>query len=246
MTTPAMVAAQQSLTPGARVELYILDLSPIGPNTQYYFSPSSYPDGRQIAFGGHTYTQVAVGFTGLERTADGSTPNPKITLPNYNKFAAGLVAQYGDLVGATVTKIVTYEQFLDQQPLADPNAMQSYDVFTVEQKSLLTNEVGEFLLRVPGDSANRYLPGRLVFKTICSWRYRTWNGSAFVYSTIRPCPYTGTSYFDINGTATTAANDVCSHDVPNGCVKRYPVPAVIPFGGFPGVNRTTAQQQGSN
>jgi len=241
MSTPELFAAQQSLTPGARVELYKLDLTPIGATDVYYFTISSEPDGSPISFAGQVYSQAAINITGIERTATGETPQPKVVVPNYNKFAAGLVVAYGDMVGAELTRIVTFEQFLDGKPMADGNAMIHYDLFVIEQKLNLNNLYGEFALRVLADTGDR-LVGRPCFKDICLLRYRRYNADAasFDVSTVRPCPYAGDAMFTVDGEPTVdPEQDVCSND-DAGCSLRYPVSVNKPFGGFPGMSRTRA------
>ncbi len=230
----ALTELQQSLTPGAKIPLYALDLNPIGVAAIYYGTPY-FGDGSEISFGGQVYTKLGIEVTNVERRA-GENPEPRLTLPNTDKFASSLVYQHKDLVGAEVTRIETLDAFLDGRPTADANAILSTDIFVIEQKLNLNNIMAQFSLRVLADVSNRTIPPRVCMRDTCVWRYRRWNGSSFTYPQTRACPYVGTNYFDRNGTATTAALDDCSKDLP-GCKLRFGDTGVLPIGAFPGMSK---------
>lgn len=233
---PALAEVAQSLTPGELIELFILDLNPIGVAVAYHFTPTNLP-GYTISFGAQAYTYAPVAMTGIERTLTGDPPTPKVLLPNTNKFTTALVVQYNDLVGAQVTRMRTYKDFLDGEPLEDDTAYFSRDIYTVEQKLHLGNVHGEFSLRPLYALDNRYLPGRTCHKDLCSHRYRLMNPDGSPDYSRASCPYTGTVYFDGTGEPTlTPQLDVCGKSL-NDCTLRFGETAELPFRGFPGMSR---------
>jgi lambda family phage minor tail protein L len=233
----ALTERQQTVSPGTKVELYKLDLTVIGVNSVYYSSPFIGAGGALVSFGGQAYQHFAIGIKDIERRA-GENPEPRLTIGNTNKFVAGLVYSYGDLVGAEITRTVTLGAFLDGQPTADSTAILTTDIFVIEQKLNINHLFAQFALRVLADMGNRKVPRRTCMRDQCQWKYRTWDAATgtFKYPVVRPCPYNGSSYFDKNGVATTAPNDACSRDLA-GCKKRYGDTAELPFGGFPGMSK---------
>lgn len=236
--TPEIAAQSQSLTPGTLIELFILDLTPIGTAVKYYFTPTGMPD-YTVRFDGEDYTYAPISLTGIERTINGDPPNPRAMLPNMDKFTSALVVQYNDLVGAQVTRMRTYKDFLDGEPLADPLAVISRDLYTIEQKLNLNNIFGEFALRPLYALDGKYLPGRVCLKEVCMHRYRLMDPvTGEPDYTKATCPYVGTTYFMRDGTATLDARlDACGKSL-NDCTERFGEAGVLPFRGFPGMSRT--------
>ena len=232
--TAELQAALQSLTPGDLVVLYHLDLTPIGQATHYYFSPTN-DNGTDIVFNSQAYSYAGVDITGVEWSADGSPPAPKLYLPNAEKFAAALVVANQDLVGAKITRTRTFKQFLDGESMADTAAVLSQETFTVEQKANMNKQFVEFVLRPIYDIGQRKLPGRQCLKSICTHRYRDGSSGTFDY-TQATCPYVGASMFDAEGTAVVdEENDVCGKDLAS-CKLRFPNDP-LPTRAFPGMGR---------
>lgn len=232
--TAELQAALQSLTPGDLVTLYHLDLTPIGQATHYYFSPTN-DDGTDIVFNSQAYSYAGVDITGVEWSAEGTPPSPKLYLPNAEKFAAALVVANDDLVGAKITRTRTFRQFLDGESMADTAAVLSQETFTVEQKANMNKTFVEFVLRPIYDVGKRKLPGRLCLKSICMARYRDGSSGTFDYSGAT-CPYVGASMFDRDGnTVVDEEDDDCSKDVA-GCKLRYGTNP-LPIWAFPGMGR---------
>lgn len=234
--TPEIAAQAQSLAPGTIIELFVLDLEPIGVATTYYFTPTNMP-GYTVIFDGNRYAYAPVSISGIERSVSGDPPNPKVLLPNVTKFTSALVTQHQDLVGAQVTRMRTFQDFLDGEPLADPSAVLSRDIYTVEQKLNLTNVMGEFSLRPLYALDGKYLPGRTCLKEVCTHRYRIANADGTFDYSKATCPFTGTNYFLRDGTPTTDARlDACGKAL-NNCSDRFGEHAELPFRGFPGMSR---------
>lgn len=233
-----IAAHRQSLTPGAEVVLFVLNLGPLGVQEVMYFCADF-----GVSFGGVPYSHVPVKLEGLERTATGETVAPTFTLPNTSKFSSALVLQYEDLVGAELTRFTTYEKYLDGRPGADPEAIEVMDVFVVEQKKNINKIYGEWELRALGDTGDRFLPGRQANKNVCSFTYRTWDPvtQQFVRAKRKPCPYVNTQHLFTKDNQPTndPAQDRCDYFVGGGCMTRTPgwPGGVLGFGGFPGMNR---------
>ena len=243
----------QSLTQDALVVLYQLDLRPIGvsgTDAILRFCPTTEKDANgndiNVRYDGQDYYYAGVDIAEIEWGSSGEQSNPKLFVPfgagkpedgiTGSSFATRLIRKYQDLVGARLTRIRIFEKFLDRGSLPDPNAILSRDVFVVEQKETMTNEVVEFILKPIYDVGKRHLPGRQAIKRTCSHRYRVWNGSTFDY-TLATCPYNGTNYFKKNGDTTSdGGEDVCSRDL-KGCKLRFGDNGVLPTRAFPGMSR---------
>ncbi|QIG66673.1 minor tail protein L [Rhizobium phage RHph_TM16] len=234
VTHPSVQRASQRLEPGALVELFLVDLNPLGTNQVWAFCPSGTAD-----FAGVHYTYADVQADGFEWSGQGTLPQPTMKISNATRFVSGVAAQYDDLIGAKLTRIKTYAQFLDGGAEADSAAMFAPDVYTFEQKTKHNKFQVEWKLSAAMDQQGVMLPGRTVIRDYCLWRYRRWNGSAFDYSNVQ-CPYAGATSYDINGIPTSPDNDTPSRRFDTCCKKRFGNNAVYPFGGFPGAARTRA------
>jgi len=225
-------AASQSLEPGALITLFILDLAPLGLPNRWYFTPE-----RDIVFGGQVYTAIEIDAQGFEWSGQGPMPQPQIRIANANRVMSGISALYKDLVGARLTRVRTYARFLDGQPDADPTAIYTAEIYSIEQKTGHDKTMIEWSLSAAMDQEGRKVPGRRVLRDLCMWRYRVWNPitGVFDYSKVQ-CPYTGNQYFDEKGNSTTAENDKCGRCI-SDCKLRFGANEVLPYGGFPGVAR---------
>lgn len=246
MTTPNenIARATQDISKRKdRVELFSIDLTPLNlPDDQLpaggklYFSPSSIGD-QLIMFRGQEYSSVPIAATGFEVNGRGALPQPTIQMANINNFAGSLASKYLDLVGAVITRTVTFRDFLDDGAMADPDAVYPESVWEVNQKTKQNKLYIEWKLVSFLDREGEQLPARVVWKNTCLWRYRVWDPKtgAFDY-TEALCPYAGTAYFDKDGNPTTdATKDLCGHRLKD-CKLRYGENGTLPFGGFLGVN----------
>ena len=170
-----------------------------------YVPPSSF--GR-LSFQGEVYQPVPVQMTGIAWSGRGPAPRPRAAVANIGGVLTSLLATYGDLVGAKVTRITTYRKFLDDQPTADPTSYWEPDIWRIERKVVQTPQLVEWELASILDQEGRRLPGRHMLRDACPWIYRRWAGTGFDYSTAT-CPYTGTAYFTVNGDQTGNPADGC-------------------------------------
>lgn len=227
----------QSLSPDALVELFTLDTSMLsniygtpGTGSVYHWCPGSMSNA-PISFAGITYTPMPIEGTGWEWNGQGKLPQPKLKITNTNGLATGLIVQYGDMLGATVTRLRTFAKFLDGQPTADPSAVFSPDIFRIDRKSQHNKAFVEFELAAAIDQMGIKLPRLQVLVDACTFTYRVYRNGAFVPGT---CPYAGGPMFDAGDQAVgDPTKDVCSHRL-TGCVARYGSATPLPFGAFPG------------
>jgi len=234
-----LTEASQSLTApyGGIVTLFQLDATALGDTSVHCFTRNTNPDGSSIAFGGVTYNPVDIQAEGFEWGGSGAAPTPTIKINNSSMLVGALARQYGDCVGATLTRIRTYAAFLDTGASPDPTLKFPIDVFRVERKASHNKVFIEFELAIAFDQEGLTLPGRQCLRDTCTHIYRRWNGSAFDYSKAT-CPYVGSTYFKRTGVmTTTASEDLCGKRL-SDCTKRFPNQP-LPTRSFPGMRRFT-------
>jgi len=231
-----IAAAAQSLTPGDKVNLYTLDLNPVGVQMILHFTNNVLEDGSPILFNQIEYAHVDVETSGWEQTGTGPFPRPKVKVGNVFDFLSGLLYAYNDLVGAKFIRLVTFRQFLDDGESPDPEAYFPPDIYTIEQKTAATKSYLEFTLSAAVDQQGITLPRRKIFRDTCTHSYRIpKQGGGFTY-TKATCPYAGTACFDRHGNTTTPDKDQCGYRL-SDCKLRFPSGA-LPTRAFPGVVRT--------
>jgi lambda family phage minor tail protein L len=226
----------QTPNPSAKVTLFRLDATKIGGDVKY-FCQSAY-ETTGVTFGGVYYTPVDVQFSGFETSGTGALPTPRIKLSNTNGVFQAMVNTYGDLVGCIIQRVRTFRQFLDGQEDADPTAYYGPETYRVERKVSENPVFIEWELAASFDQEGKMLPGRVIVRDTCLWRYRTWNSvtSAFDYTRVQ-CPYAGDDYFnERTEVVVNPADDRCGRRL-SDCKARFGEDGVLPFGGFPGVSR---------
>jgi lambda family phage minor tail protein L len=234
----ATVAAEiQSLSPSARIELFVLDPSSVeGGGTPMYFHAGTNQLQQPVVWQGITYQPLPIEAEGFDITSKGTMPRPKVRVANIQGLFSALVRESDDLVGYKVIRKRTYKRFLDAinftdgvNPDADPNQYLPDDVWFVERKVSENRYVIEWELSSAFDLQGVMLPYRQVIQNACSWKYRG-----------AECGYMGAP-FDRNDQPCSAADDYCPKKL-TSCEKRFNsvTPgwlAILPFGGFPGASR---------
>lgn len=227
----------QSLQPDAVISLFTLDANSMGGGVFYFVQGSNGDD--KIKFNGAEYEPVDIEIDGLEASGTGGLPTPRIRIANSNGLPQSIINTYGDLVGCKVTRVRVFAKNLDDGDEPDPTAYYGPDIFRVEQKTSETPLFIEWELSAAIDQQGKQIPGRVVIRDTCLWRYRSHiSGNLFDYSKVQ-CPYVGTGYFDKSDQPTTADKDECGRRV-SSCKLRFGQNAPLPFGGFPGVGRVRA------
>jgi lambda family phage minor tail protein L len=224
----------QKLSPDtAMVELYSIDLNPLGVNTIYYFTPGTI-SGTSVVFNGITYTPIPVETDGYEYNGEGKLQRPRLKVSNINHSLLASVIGYNDLVGARITRRRTFVKYLDGQASANPTEQLSKDIFIIERKTKQNKFELEFELVSSLDTEDKQIPAKQVLES-CTHRYRCYSGGAFDYTDVYDCTYRGASYFTAAG-ATTAnpAEDNCGRRLKD-CKLRFGLLVPLPYGGFPNV-----------
>nr|WP_137829759.1 phage minor tail protein L [Methylobacterium sp. L1A1] len=234
----ALRRAGQSLTPGDLVALYVIDLAAIGVNRQFAFTPAAEGGSGPIRFRGITYAPLDVTCEGFEMTADGAIPQPTLSITNVTRVMSSAAALHDDLIGARLIRTRTYAQFLDGGPTPDPEAAYAQDIYVFDRKTAHTKRSITWTLAAAMDQEGVMLPGRLILRDVCLWRYRRWDPDTetFDYTGVQ-CPYTGGEAYDADGRPTTPDKDTPSRHIASCCKARFGAAAPLPFGGFPGVGR---------
>lgn len=222
----------QSLSPGNLVMLFKLELTGITP--LYFVKRSVAGD---CSFGGVEYTQLDIAVSGFKWDGQGSFPTPKLSVSNVAGLLTPVLLANDYLVGARVTVITTYEEFLDGMPNADPEEMYPPEIYTIEQPTEINKTFVEWRLSSIIDQTGTKVPARTMLRDVCNLKYRVPDGSGDFMNFVGECPYVGTAYFNEKDVATTAALDKCSHRE-SGCVKRFG--RKVPMSAFPGISRKQA------
>lgn len=229
-------ALAQSPHPGAKVDLFKFDLSPIGGAAYYFTNAVREREGMSVPvlFGGIAYQPIAMEATGFERTVNGGFPRPRLRMGSqvYSVIAASL--RLGDLIGSIVTRTRTFDAYLDDGTAPDPTQKLPDDIYVVSRRSRLDRQSIEWELKAACDMENVTLPKRKVVRDYCQWPYRWWNKASWSFVNYPECPYRGDLYYRLDNTFTpNAAEDQCNKTL-TACRLRFPGGQPLPFGGFPG------------
>lgn len=220
---------------GRLVELFEIDLSPIGIAEQYYFHNGVNELGNDVVFNAITYTRYPIEASGFEKASSGQQPRPVLRAANIDGLLGALARENQDLVRAKVIRRRTFAKYLDAvnfddgNPEADPNAAFEDEIWFIERKSAENKLFVEWELASALDLEGVQLPRRLCIQNTCMWK--TIGGYRGPY-----CGYAGGAVADKNDAPTTDINlDMCGGRL-NSCRLRFGN-GELPFGGFPGVGR---------
>lgn len=228
----------QKLSMDNLVTLYELDATNIG-GSIYHFTKRM-RESSTIAFGGTTYIPIDIDAQGFTYDGNGAFPTPTLRVSNVGNLVSAAIIDLKDLIGAKLTRIRTFEAFLDGSPDADSGQTLPVDIFTVEQKTFQNKIYVEWRLSSSIDAMGKKLPGGIVLRDVCPRRYRIYRSATNDFyqfdASKGGCPYAGTKYFDENDVSTTKANDMCSKHL-DGCKARFGQHSDLPTYAFPGVSR---------
>jgi lambda family phage minor tail protein L len=184
------------LEPGKLVELYTIDAGSLGMPLPLYLHPYIELGTNVLHFQGHAYQPFPIKSEGWDWNTQGTLPRPKITVSNIDSAITAYLRQYGDFIGATVTRRRTYYEYLDDQPGESTTAEYTPDVFVVARKTTETNTIVEFELSSYFDAEGVSLPRRQILAAFCPWVYRG-----------AECGYTGPPVADLDDKPLTATTD---------------------------------------
>lgn len=230
-----MTALLPELEQGALIELWDIDLRHITPtngsNTagELYRFHNGLNQGRtNIWWQGNEYQAYPIKADGFEISGQGPSNRPTLTVSNLYGLVTGIVAHFGQGVGAKVTRRLVYAEHLDAKnfpggvnPSADPNQeVRSY--YIIEQLKSLDDQQATFEIASPAETDNAKIPLLMITSDTCIWQYRS-----------AQCGYTGGAVADeFDKPTNDLKKDKCSHCI-RGCKLRFGDNAILPFGGFP-------------
>jgi len=238
MTTNVEIKSDiQKLAQGSPyVELFTIDLSPIGQAITYNFTAGPV-DGASVVFNLITYYPVSLEAKGFDVVSDGKFPRPHIIISNVNRLLVGPVVLYRDLVNCKVTRIRTYLKYLDGQSEPNINAIYRRDVYYINKKVSQNKFMMEWELISPIEAVTLNIPAKQILPT-CTHRYRVMDDGAVVLNpTLVTCPYAVGLYFKDDNTPTLLPElDKCGKNL-ESCRVRFGADAVLPYEGFPNMRR---------
>ncbi|BAU12888.1 hypothetical protein LEP3755_34210 [Leptolyngbya sp. NIES-3755] len=130
----------------ALVELYKLDLNPIGVNVVQHFVDSTLTNGNPVIWRSQTYVAYPITSSGFEKTRSGPPANPQLQLSNVSSIISALTRAYKGLLGAKIERYTIFAYNLDNAPNPNPLEVQDHQVWYISRYS--KNElVGTFSLR---------------------------------------------------------------------------------------------------
>ena len=213
----------QTLDPGARVNLFVLDATAIpgGPLLRFHGHMQG-----DIVWRGDTYTGWPISAEGFARTSE-QQPTPKLVVGNLDGSISALCLMYDDLVGALIERHVTHAQYLDAvnfpsgNPTANPDEEYPVERYFIDRKVAETAEAVEFALASVFDFRGVKLPRRPIIANQCPFKYRG-----------PYCNYNGPPVADENDQPTSdPLLDRCGHR-PESCALRLWPDGVQNYGGF--------------
>lgn len=162
MTAPTIDAQLKQSFVGNVIDLFHIDLNPIGVAQEFFLTPSS---NTPITFNGVTYNPFPVSISGLDRNTDAAPGRVRLNVDNTSQMLAAAVISYGDMVGGHVIYTRTFQNYLDGQP--DGGTNQSFPVlrYIIHQKSIFNQQTIQFILATQLDRAGLMLPRRQCLKS---------------------------------------------------------------------------------
>ncbi|MCP1652736.1 phage minor tail protein L [Pseudomonas nitroreducens] len=219
----------QTLTPGGRVYLYELDLTPLEGDLYRFHG---YQQQGPIWWQGEEYSPWPIQAEGFGMDGQGAAASPRLGVGNANGFITALCQFFDDLTGAKLTRRLTLTKYLDAanfpegNPTADPAEELPPEVWEIEQRDGEDPDVVTFVLESPLSSMGVQLPRRQIVANVCGWL--SVGGYRGPY-----CGYTGGPVADENDVATAdPARDRCSGCV-TACKMRFGANNPLPYGSFP-------------
>ena len=223
---------KHNLTPGRRVELF--DFTSTDRFTFHWIAGNA--ETQPVRWRGADYAPLPIEASGFDVTGQGRFPRPKLKISNILLVPGAIINEFGDPLGAQVTRWVTFAHYLDGAPGADPAQHFLPQVFRVERKVSHNRVFIEFELASLIDQEGAMLPGRQVLRDTCTHVYRVYDPDTDTFDyTQATCPYAGTVYFRRDGVRTSVASqDACDKTLRSGCKLRFGTDA-LPFRGYPAV-----------
>mgnify|MGYP000091340459 CR=1 FL=1 len=180
-----------------------------------------------VQFANQGYQPIPSQIDSIEYTSDGTQPEPTLSIGDPDGVITDLILLYDNMEGASVKVTRTQKRYLDGQPEADPTAILAQADFLIARREQhIPRELVVFVLANPIDIDGAKTPARICLRN-CVWRYRDPD----------TCGYAGARRFTLSNQGTLdPAQDKCSKSIA-ACRLRFGQNAVLPHGGFPGLQR---------
>lgn len=137
---------------GPFIELFTLDDGA----TLFHFTPQTDGSGGSLVFNGDTYTPLPCEISGISETST-KPSTATLTISQLNKYMFSAIAT-GDVVGAKLTRIRTFEELL-----SSPTETLPTQIFTVRAVSRLNKLMAVFQLSSVLELNKTTLPARLCY-----------------------------------------------------------------------------------
>lgn len=214
------------LNPGARIVLYTLEYN--GVSTRFHSGVNEF--GSSIIWQGKAYNKFPIKADGFERNSTGTLPRPRLVVANISGVISVINKSNEDLVGAKVTRHITFVKYLDAinfingNPTADSEAEFPPEIWYIDRKVNENPVSVEWELTAPWDVVGIKLPRRQFIANSCVWKYRG-----------AECGYAGDPVADeLDNPTFDPLKDRCSKKL-SACKLRFGENNQLPFGGFPSV-----------
>ena len=219
----AEVIKIQELSQDTFIDLF--EVSGYNPNSP--FDSFRFTNHSGVQFGGKAYTPIACQIEMIEYTSEGQQPEPSLTVGDPDGIITDLILLYNNMEGASIHVIRTQARYLDGQSNADPTAiLTEADFIIARREQHAPRKLITFALANPIEVDGAKLPGRICLRT-CIWVYRDPD----------TCGYSGNTRFTLSNQRTLdPALDKCAKSI-IACRLRFGENAVLPFGGYPGLQR---------
>lgn len=219
----------QKLEVGQYVELFELDLTPLGGDVYRFHG---YTQIGPVYWQGVQYSAWPIQVEGMGMTGQGQQNSPTLSVANVSGFITALCSAYQDLVDARLVRHRTLGRYMDAANFpggnaeADPTEHFADDVYLIDQKQSADNEVAMFVLKSPLIATDRQLPARQIIANCCQWL--SIGGYRGPY-----CAYTGSTYATDKDVFTDdPSKDKCSGTL-TGCKLRFGQNNPLRYGSFP-------------
>ncbi len=210
----------------ALISFYEVDLKPFGGDIlRFHSGVNELLD--SVIWQGHKYGAYPVQASGFDIKAKGTSSRPALTFANLDGTITGLVADFNEMIGATVTRRQVYAKFLDAANFKNGNLQadplqELVSIYVIEQLDKLDDVFASFTLSLPSEMEGLYIPKRVVIANVCPWRYRSGE-----------CGYSGGAVADnLDKPTNDISKDQCSKSL-KACKMRFGEHGILNFGGFP-------------
>lgn len=172
MGNEKIIAEGALLQPSALVSFFVIDATELGGGV-LHLTPFVSGTATSIFWQGVEFNAYPIEFDGHELRGQGTMPRPRLRLGNLLGTISALCINYGNLIGATVTRRRTFAKYLDGMPGADPLAALPDDIFEIDRKSSEDRNTVEFELASALEVDGVFLPRRQVMSGTCGFIYRS-------------------------------------------------------------------------